>query len=595
LRIPSASVEPAQGKPARVELKGTGVSPGIAVGPALVMEREAVPGLRRLLPADQVEPEVQRLRDAVATSQRQLLEIKDRLSQELGGAPARILDAQLLMLEDALLMERSLSVIRGQSVNAEWALRTVSEQLHELFDALTDAYLRERFTDLDDVLGRVRLNLAGGVDAPSLSHLPGPHVLVAADLTPSEAAELDWDSVLGLAIDAGSRTYHTAILARSLGLPTVVGLGDACRRIPPGAVVVVDGGAGVVVVAPSSLALDGYRVVQQREQHEDQKMRATRKLPAVTPDGVRVRLLANVEFPDEAAKAPLYGAEGIGLFRSEYLLSRSRDWPDEEEQLLVYRGLLERMAPHPVTVRLWDLGPEDLGAVVPASPNPALGQRAFRLLERAPDRFRAQLRALLRAASHGPLRIMFPFLGGPSDLREALGFLHDVREGLRSEGAELGEDVLVGVNIEVPSAALTADLLAPDVDFFSVGTNDLIQYTLAVDRVDPRTSSLYESLHPAILRTLRMITQAAQGHGVEVSVCGEMAADPLHALMLLGLGVRELSMSPSAIPRVKAAVRATPFERARAVAEGCLSLPTAAEIEATLRRELAPHAVTSSS
>jgi phosphotransferase system enzyme I (PtsI) len=399
---------------------------------------------------------------------------------------------------------------------------------------------------------------------------------------------------LALAVDTGSRTCHTAILARSLGLPTVVGLKDGSRRIRPGALVVVDGTQGLVAVEPSGEALDGYRAVRKREQREEQRLQETRALPAITPDGVRLRLQANAEFLEEAATAVSYGAEGIGLFRSEYLRRRFQEWPDEAQQLAVYRRLLEHLRPHPVTVRLWDLGPEDLGPG-PASPNPALGQRAFRLLEQAPDRFRTQLRALLRAAHHGPLRIMLPFLGGPSDLRGALQFIEEVRVGLVHDGLEIGTNVPVGVNIEVPSAALTADLLAPEVDFFSVGTNDLIQYLLAVDRVDPRTSSLYESLHPAILRTLNTIVEAAEGLGVEVSVCGEMAADPLHALMLLGLGVRDLSMSPSAIPRVKAALRATPADTARAVAKACLCLSTAAEIEAELRRELAPRTVASSS
>jgi len=556
------------------------------MGKALIMERESVPVLRLPLAPGQIEHEVRRLSQAVEASRAQLQTVKDRLSGEVGVPHAYIFDAQMLMLEDPLLVDRSVGVIREDRVNAEWAVHTVSEQLHTLFDGFTDAYLKERSTDLDDVLGRIQLNLAGETDAPSLSRLPEPFVLVADDLTPSEAAGLDWKKVLAVVTDAGSRTYHTAIVTRSLGIPGVVGLKDASHRIPPGALVVVDGATGEVVVEPSGRALSGYRAAQKRDLKEERRLQETRDLAGVTRDGTPVRLRANAEFLDEAATAVLYGAEGIGLFRSEYLVARSREWPSEEQQLDVYRRLLEQMRPHPVTVRTWDLGPEDLGSPERSSPNPALGPRAFRLLSRAPDRFREQLRALLQAARHGPLRIMFPFLGGPSDLRTALGFFEEVRDGLRRDGVEFGEAVPVGIHIEVPSAALTADLLATEVDFFSVGTNDLTQYLLAVDRADPGTSSLTESLHPAVLRTVHGIVVAAERHQLSVSLCGEMAADPLQALVLLGLGVREFSMSPAAIPRVKAAVRGVTIAHVRDVARACLDLPTAGEIEATLRAEL---------
>jgi len=570
-----------------MELKGTGVSPGVAVGQALVMEREAVPIFRLLLAPEAVEGEVQRLARAAQLSRRQLQAIKDRLSREVGLPHAYIFDAQLLMLEDPLLLDRSVAVIRDEHVNAEWALRTVSEQLHTLFGEFSDDYLKERSTDLDDVLGRIQLNLAGAEGAPTLARLPGPFVLVAEDLTPSEAAELDWGQVLAVAIDAGSQTYHTAILARSLGIPGVVGLKEATRRIPAGALVVVDGTRGDVIVEPSSPTLAGYRTIQERDRREDARLRETRNLPALTRDGVSVRLQANVEFAEEAATGLLYGAEGIGLFRSEFLLGQKRRWPTEERQIDLYRRLLEQVRPYPVTVRTWDVGPEDLAPGGPSSPNPALGERAVRLLRRCPEPFRVQLRALLRAAVHGPLRIMLPFVSGPSDARLALDMVADVREGLRLEGTPFAEDVPVGINIEVPSAAATADLLAREADFFSIGTNDLIQYLLAVDRADPRVAALYEPLHPAVLRVIRGVVAAARAQGLPLSVCGEMASDPLGALALVGLGVRELSMTPSAIPRVKAAIRAGSAERAAQVAERCLGLPSAAEIEQTLRRELA--------
>ena len=567
-----------------MKLEGIGVSPGLAVGPALVVEREAVPVFRLLVPAEAVDCEVKRLTRAVEASRAQLKAIKERLRHEV-GVHAYIFDAHLLMLEDPLLLDSAVAIIRQELVNAEWALRTVSDQLHERFEGLSDAYLKERTTDLDDVLGRIQLNLGGATDAPSLARLPGNFVIVAVDLTPSEAAELDWEHVLAIATDAGSPSHHTSILARSFGIPAVVGLQDATTRVPPGANVAVDGSHGAVVIEPGEPALSALRAGQGERRVRPRA--EARVLPCVTRDGVRVSLLGNAEFPEEAVHALEYGAEGIGLFRSEYLLGRARRWPDEERQYEVYRRMLEQIGPHPVTVRTWDVGPEDLVPGGPTSANPALGERALRLMRRAPEPFRAQLRALLRAARHGPLRILFPFVTGPSDVRLVLDLLEETRAGLRRDGVEFAEDVPIGLMLEVPSAAATADLLAPHVQFFAVGTNDLIQYLLAVDRVDPRVSGLYEPLHPAVLRTIDGVVRAAAAHSIPVSICGEMAADPLQALLLVGLGVRELSMSPVAIAGVKAALRAASASRLEPVSRASLSLATAEEIGAMLRRELA--------
>jgi phosphotransferase system enzyme I (PtsI) len=567
-----------------VKLDGIGVSPGLAVGPALVVEREAVPVFRLLVPPEAVDCEVKRLTRAVEASRAQLKAIKERLRHEV-GVHAYIFDAHLLMLEDPLLLDSAVRIIREELVNAEWALRTVSDQLHERFEGLSDEYLKERTTDLDDVLGRIQLNLGGATDAPSLARLPGNFVIVAVDLTPSEAAELDWEHVLAIATDTGSPSHHTSILARSFGIPAVVGLQDATTRIPAGATVAVDGSHGAVVIEPGEDALASLRAGQGERRVRPRA--ESRVLPCVTRDGVRVSLLANAEFPEEAAHALEYGAEGIGLFRSEYLLGRARRWPDEERQYEVYRRMLEQIGPNPVTVRTWDVGPEDLVPGGPTSANPALGERALRLMRRAPEPFRAQLRALLRAALHGPLRILFPFVTGPSDVRLVLELLEDTRAGLRRDGVAFAEDVPIGLMLEVPSAAATADLLAPHVQFFAVGTNDLIQYLLAVDRVDPRVSGLYEPLHPAVLRTIDGVVRSAAAHSIPVSICGEMAADPLQALLLVGLGVRELSMTPVAIAGVKAALRAASSSRLEPVARASLSLATADEIGAMLRRELA--------
>jgi phosphotransferase system enzyme I (PtsI) len=568
-----------------VELLGTGVSPGIAVGPALVVDRERLPVFRLVVPAEQVEREVERLTAAVAAAKAQLQALKGRLTRD-GGLHAYVFEAQLLMLEDPLLLGRAVARLREERVNAEWALHTVGQSLHGLFDQLTDGHFRERTSDLDDVLGRVLLQLAGERESPSLRRLPGTFVLVAPDLSPSEAAEMDWDRIQAVVTEGGSSTHHAAIIARSMGVPAVVGLRDATRLVRPGALLVVDGTRGQVMADPSESVLAGFRALREREQREEERLRGTRHLPAVTREGVPVRLRANVEFTEETETAAVYGAEGIGLFRSEYLLGRGRRWPSEDDQVAAYKRLLERMHPHPVTVRTWDVDVAELAPGNPSSRNPVLGERALRLIRRSPEPFRVQLRALLRAGTFGPIRLMFPFAGGLEDLRPALVLLAEAGDSLRRDGVPYSADVPVGLNIEVPSAALMADVLAAEVDFFSIGTNDLIQYLLAVDRADPRLAAFYQPLHPAVLRTVDHVVRAAAAHDVPVSICGEMAADPAHALLLVGLGVRELSMTPAAIPRVKGVLRSARADHAREVAQRCLALGTAAEIDALVRREM---------
>lgn len=580
------------------QLTGVAASPGIALGPALVVERQSQPVFRVALAPGAVEAEVERLTRAVTASREQLQALRERLSREVGLPHAYIFEAHLLMLEDPLLLERSLALVREEQVNAEWALHSVAEQLRALFEEFSDDYLRERHVDIDDVLGRIQSNLAGSEGAPSLARLPCPVVLVAADLSPSEAAALDWASVKALAIDAGSRTSHTVILARSLGVPAVVGLNDATRRVPPGALVAVDGTHGRVLVQPSAPSLDRIRVVQERDRQEALRLEGTRGLAAVTTDGARARLLANVEFPEEAATAVRHGAEGIGLFRSEYLVGGGRRWPNEEQQLEVYRNLLTQLHPHPVVVRTFDVGPGDLGPLGASSLNPALGERALRLLRREDGRFRdllrTQLRALLRAAACGPLAIMFPFVAGPADLQAGLAVLEEARDELRREGLAQAERVRLGLNLEVPGAALSADLLARQVDFLAIGTNDLVQYLLAVDRGDPRLAALYQPLHPAVLRLIDGVVRAGAAHGVPVSACGEMAGEPHMALVLFGLGLREFSMAPAAIPRIKAVLRAVSASRARELAQQCLALGSAEQIEKRLRDELAAVALSHS-
>jgi phosphoenolpyruvate-protein phosphotransferase (PTS system enzyme I) len=573
---------------ASLRLRGAGVSAGVAIGPALVVEREATTIFRIGIGADAIPGEIQRFRCALEQARCQLRSIRDRLLKET-GPHAHIFDAQLLMIDDPLLAGRSEELVRERGINAEWALRQVAEDLHRAFAEYADEYFKERLSDLDDVIGRIQLNLQGqGEAAPSLSRLPCPSILVIDDLPPSLAAEMDWDNVLAVVTDAGSPTYHTAILARSLNIPGVVGLKDATRLVPPDSLLVVDGAQGVVVIDPAPDELQEFRGLRQGEEARQVRLQATRDLQATSRDGIRVSLQANAEFEEEAARARLYGAQGIGLFRSEYLLGRARAWPEEEAQVDLYRRLIEQMHPYPVTVRVWDLGAPASGDPAQASrANPALGERALRLMRRDPEPFRIQLRALMRAAVAGPLRVMFPFASGPSDLQLILEVVEHARHELAREGVDHADHIPIGLNIEVPSAAATVDLLAPQVDFLSVGTNDLIQYLLAVDRADPAVSAFYEPLHPAILRTILGILRAARECDIPVSVCGEMAGHPVQAAVLVGLGVRELSMSASAIPRVKALIRRMDVARTGAVALECLKLPTAVEIERLVRQALA--------
>ncbi len=567
-----------------MELQGLGASSGSAVGRALVVERDVRPIFRMLLEPGQVEAERQRLQRAVAASRRQLQAIRERLAFEAGVPHAYVFDAHLLMLEDPLLLGRALALVGEERVNAEWALHAVSEQLHARFELVSDDYLRERSHDLDDVLGRIQLNLGGPEDAPSLQRLPGPCVLVAEELSPSEAAELDWQRVLGVALAGGSPSDHVSILARSRGIPIVVGLGEALRQVPPGSLVALDAQRGRLLLEPSASALEELDDQRERGRREDRRLRATRSLPAVTRDGVAVALRANLEFPEDVEQALAQGALGIGLFRSEYLLRSHRSWPDEQQQYAVYSDLCARLGGDLLTVRLWDLSPGELGQGGAGWHNPALGERALRQAWRDRRPFKVQLRALLRAALRGPVRVLVPFVTGLPDVELVQALLGECRAELEGEGVPCAPDLPLGATLEVPAAAIQAAALARRVDFMTVGTNDLVQYLLAVDRSDPRVARLYEPLHPAVLRVVSEVLAAGRRAGVPVAVCGEMAADPLSALALVGLGARELSMTPAALPRVKEALRAVEVRQLEHELQGCLGLDGAAEVAAVLRR-----------
>lgn len=572
-----------------MKLNGLGVSPGVAVGRALVFRQHAFQ-VRFHVTAQGVEAEVARLERARDLSGRQLTEIKERMASRAGADQAHLFEAQRLMLDDPMFAGRAAEIIRTEHVNAEWAVRRAADELTALFDQAADPYLRERKADVADVSGRVRLNLRAASGATDgLSGLEGPVVLIADELAPSVAAQVDWRRVVAFATDVGSWTYHTAILARSLHIPAVVGLHDASVRIKAGTTVVIDGTSGEVILDPSS---DELRQMQARREDQavtDRALEVYRSLPAITLDGVRIRLEANIELPEEVAVARAQGAEGIGLYRSEFLLIRSveaiRAAFDEEAQYAVYRQVVEQMAPGRVTVRTFDLSEDDLypGSAAADTSGGTLGRRGIRLSLTHRDLFKTQLRALLRAASHGDLRIMFPFVTGVDEIRMAKTVVAEATAELRARGAS-PPAVPIGVMIEVPSAALTADLLAAEADFFSVGTNDLIQCCLAVDRSDDRVSRMYEPLHPAVLRILRHISQSAKRAAKPLALCGEMAADARALALLIGLGVTELSMVPTAIPIAKRTIRRLRADETRRVAARALRATTVEDVERALGR-----------
>jgi len=567
-----------------MRMTGLGVSPGIGIGKALVIKR-GTRDLRFRVPAWLVDRELERLDSARAKSRQQVDQIKQRIAASAGAEHAYLFDAQLLMLDDAMLVERAAETIRGERLNAESALQRALEHISGFFDQAQDPYLRERKGDVADVVGRLMMNLRAAGDPTDLfNELEGPLVLVAHEVTPSVIAQLDWQRLAGLVTDAGSWTNHTAILARSLHVPAVAGLHQASAMIAPGTLLAVDGTTGDVLIEPDAEALEQIEDRRCRRIAFEQALDEYRGLPAVTEDGVEIRLEANIETPDDAARARERGAEGIGLFRSEGLLSTVAAGGlvslTEEAQYDAYRRLIESAASRRVTVRTFDVSEGQLRREPPAgdSSRAPMGMRGVRLMLAAEDVFQAQLRALLRAAAHGPLRVMFPFVSGLEELRAARKAVARAAESLRARG-EPAPDVPIGIMIELPSAALTADLLASEADFFSIGTNDLIQYCLAVDRTDDRVSRLYEPLHPAILRAIRLVVRAGRRARIPVAVCGEMAADPVLLTLLVGLGLRELSMAPTAIPLAKRVIRSMRAADARAAASRALVARTATEVE----------------
>lgn len=569
---------------ARPEVRkdGVGVSAGIAIGRAYLIGRDTLKAPRHHVEPDDVDTEVARLKKALSAADKQLEKVKEKLASE-NESDYHIISAHQLMLHDEHLVDAAIGYINSEQVCAEWGLRKAVDDISSVFEAIEDDYLRERMSDIEFVFERVLRNLLGRDTGP-LSPPPDA-VVVAYDLSPADTSTLHKAAVAGLITDAGGRTSHTAIIARSHEIPAVVGLEDITEVVETDDLLIVDGAAGVVIVNPTAATVAQYREEQWRQVAAGAQLQSLRDLPALTKCGTsRVQLYANIDSPDELDDVLEYGAEGIGLVRTEYLYMTSDILPDEETHVRNASALIQRMAGRPATLRTFDLGSDKLARFLEdaelVEANPALGLRSIRLCltELGLPLFRTQLRALLRASVHGPVRLMFPMISGIGELRAAKAVLEQVRQELRAEGLAFDEYMKVGIMIEMPSAALTADLLAKESDFFSIGTNDLIQYTMAVDRVNEYVSYLYEPLHPALLRLIGGVAQAAKAAGISVTVCGEMAGDPLITPVLLGLGIDELSMSAVAIPEVKQIVRAMTLAGAQDLVARVLTLPTAEDV-----------------
>jgi phosphotransferase system enzyme I (PtsI) len=541
---------------------GIGVSPGISRGTVFVLRHSDEKPTVRPIAEEEIPAEIARLEEALLKTRQEILNIQSRLEDAIGKKDASIFDAHLLVLDDATLIEEVLASLSSEKKNVDYLYQKATERFAEMLERLDDPYLRERALDLHDVSRRVVMHLQGK-ETWSMEGVTSPHVLVAHNLTPSDTAQLNRERVLGFATDVGSRTSHTAIMARSLGIPAVVGLHDVTSTLKAGDHVLIDGYAGLLIQYPSDQTLWEYGELEIRKIEVEERLEQLRETVCQTSDGRKISLAANIELASEVDLVQKSGAEGVGLFRTEFLYSHKADLPDEDEQFESYKEVAEKLDPAPVIIRTLDLGGDKfVGSLdLPKEMNPFLGWRAIRFCLDNKEIFKTQLRAILRASAFGNVRMMYPMISGVDEFREANALLEVCRRELRSEGVAFSETMEVGAMIEVPSAALSADIIAREAHFFSIGTNDLIQYSIAVDRVNERIAHLYEPTHPAIIRLLKMVVDAGHAYNRWVGLCGEMAGDVTMTPLLLGLGVDELSVGTASVPRVKRAVQALDLRR----------------------------------
>jgi phosphotransferase system enzyme I (PtsI) len=563
-------------------LKGIPASPGIVIGPAYVVsDKYKVQFNQTYLTSDrQIAAEIERFRDAVAQTRDEITTVKKSITEEF-QEHVYILDTHLLILQDKLLYDATVNIIREERINAEWALQEAVQQAQALFNKIADPYIKSRIQDVEDVSQRVLRHLTGG-NPFDFGQLTEPVILVIHDLSPVDTTQMSVAKVKGFITETGGKTSHTAIMAQSLEIPAVVGVEAAAQEIDTGYTLILDGLNGTVVINPDAKMLDLY--LQRKKKFEEFKQEVNKAsfLPAITLDEHQTQILANIEFQEEVDLALDYGADGIGLYRTEFLFLRHQRLPSEEELFEDYKTVAQMMRPKRVTIRTLDIGGDKFASHLEyaAGINPALGLRAIRFCLKEHAIFRTQLRAILRASAFGQVRLMFPLISGIQEVLAARRILEEVKEELTREGKPFQPDLPVGLMIEVPSAVVLADLLAKEADFFSIGTNDLIQYALAIDRGNKHVASMYQPLHPAVLRMIKQVVAAGHAGGISVAVCGEMAGDPLYTPILLGLGVDELSMNALAVPVIKRIVRHASMEEAQEFARHALQYGTVEEVNA---------------
>ena len=573
-------------------MQGVGASPGIAIGRVLIADRSRVVVSEEMIDPAAVPAEIARFKGALDQARAELLEVKEQIEARRGPEHLYVLDAHLMILNDSMLTRETVGCIEGELINAEAALKRTLCKFQDFFAAIEDDYLRERGGDVEIVVERVLRHMVGhNQESINDVAVEGKVIVVAHDLSPADILQIDKESVIGFVTDLGGKTSHSAILARALEIPAVVGMERVTGELSANDTVIIDGMTGTVVVNPDEETFRDYLQRKQHYEYMERELEKYRDLPAETTDGFCMRLKGNVEFSEEIPSLKGHGGQGIGLYRTEMLFFNRAVPPDEETQFAAYAEIVRAMAPHPVTIRTLDVGGDKFLADLNLADelNPALGVRAVRLSLRHPGIFKEQLRAILRVSAIGKVRVFFPMVSGINEVRTVKGLMDEAKMELRQRGIPFDEGIEVGIMIEIPSAVIIADLLAREVDFFIVGTNDLIQYSLAIDRTNEHLSHLYEPLHPAVLRSLKMVVDAAHAAGIDACICGEMAGEPTYLPILLGLGFDELSMNAVSIPRVKRILRRCSRTEAEKLVARALAYATADEVESFLKSEIAAH------
>jgi len=567
--------------------RGIAASPGIAIGRVFVWDSEEYTINKYKIEENQIPIEITRFEEALIKTRSEILSIQKKISKEMGVQHAEIFNAHLLVLEDRMLIEEVINKIKKEKVNVEHIFVEVIKKYADIFSKMDDEYLRERLIDIQDVGKRITHNLLGK-KKQELFEQKEKIIVIATNLSPTDTALMSQDKVIGFATDMGGRTSHTVILARSLEIPAVVGLKELTPQVKNRDIVIVDGNQGVVIINPTKQVISKYLKEKKKFENFEKNLGRLKTLPAVTKDGHEVVVGANIEFPEEIASVLSHGAQGIGLYRTEYMYLNRSDLPTEEEHFQAYKKVAQSMKKNPVVIRTMDIGGDKFVSHldIPNEMNPLMGRRAIRFCLARPDIFKTQLRGILRASVYGNLKIMYPMISGLDELRQANQILEEAKHTLKRKHIEYDKNIEVGIMIEVPSAGLIADILAKEVAFFSIGTNDLIQYSLAVDRINEKIAYLYEPAHPAVLRFIKSIIDAGHAAGIWVGMCGEMAAEPVFTLLLLGLGLDEFSASPISIPELKKVIRSVRYEQAKEIAQRALEFNTAIKIEQFARTKI---------